>query len=403
MQAIINHKSLRDTILLWLVGSFFLFMTRQVPLNVLSSFMNVSLLAIYIVAFRSMVTQISNAALPLKLFTVLLTGMLCFDIFYSLALQNEFGAIMRFFLILILLVYSFYIILPEKAVKIFLVLMLVQAIIIILFSLYLTCFFTLESYLPIRFYFQTMEWGDVYTYNGVFYVIQIRGNALLPFALFVTYFYPLKKNLLFKGILFAGSVVAGNFAYIIAMAIFYLIYFLNSTTAEKFFRKLIVLSVMIASLSIPVYIYYVKPTLERKQEGSLGTRWDQAEVLMNDLTASSAGLIFGSGLGHTIEKVTYSRDYRGRLYYELQPLYILNQLGVLGFGLMSLFLFVLMPLYRFENRWILFIYFCYIVYSSTNPYVFDSNHIAVILILVALQRSIQKRNVSYQMAAIHKY
>ncbi|MBO9731721.1 MAG: hypothetical protein J7623_23980 [Chitinophaga sp.] len=402
MQPDVDRRTLKNTILLWLVGSFFLFMTRQVPFNVLSSLMNVSLFGIYIIAFRTIATQVSIAPVPLKLLTILLTGLLFFDIFYSLMQQNELGAILRFFVILILLVYSFYLVLPSKAINIFLVIMCLQAVIITLFSIYLTLFFTETSYLPVRFYFQEMEWGDVYTYNSFFYVVQIRGNALLPFALFVAHFYTTKRNLLYRIILFIGSVVAGNFAYIIAMAVFYFIYFLRSNTASRLFHKIIILSIMIILLCVPVYIYYVQPILERKQQGSLDTRSDQAKVLMTDLTTSPANMIFGSGLGHTIEKVTYSRDYRGRLYYELQPLYILNQLGILGFALMSLFLFVLMPLYRFRNKWILFIYFCYILYSSTNPYIFDSNHIGVILILIALQQAIQKKDAMLQIAETHK-
>jgi hypothetical protein len=132
-----------------------------------------------------------------------------------------------------------------------------------------------------------------------------------------------------------------------------------------------------------VYKYYVKDVLARKSEASLSTRWDQSAVLMDNLTEGVVYTIFGRGLGNTVDVVTPARDYRGDYYFELQTLYILNQIGIFGFLIFIIYnlriIFV-----NYKKSYLVFLYFCYIIYSVTNPYIFDSVNVAVIFILNSL-------------------
>ncbi|MFX1702572.1 hypothetical protein PV783_01395 [Chitinophaga sp. CC14] len=395
MNTPVKNINLKNSALLFFAGVFFFFLTRQVPFSGFSIIMNLFLLLIYFVYFLPIVNNIYQGPSYFRVLLFLLTGLLVFDLFYSICLMNDVVKNIRFFILLILLIYSFYLVPPERLLKIFIAIMLLQAIVIILFSIYLSVFFDLTSYMPIRFFFLEKEWGDVYTYNGWLFIVQIKGNALLPLTLFITYFYPIKRKYLIRGILLIACVVAGNFAYVISMALFYMVYFLRSETAKELIRKIVLLLMTVFVLSIPVYTYYVKPVLEGKQEGSLSTRADQTALLMDDLTQNAGTFLLGTGLGHTVERATYARDYRGDVYFELQVLYVLNQLGVIGFILVFLYVIVLMPLYKFRNKWLLFIYVCYVIYACTNPYIFDSNQIAVILVLNALQ-NFYDRNPSFQ-------
>jgi hypothetical protein len=106
---------------------------------------------------------------------------------------------------------------------------------------------------------------------------------------------------------------------------------------------------------------------------------------MDDLSENNTYLLLGRGIGHTIEKITPSRDYRGNIYFELQTFYVLNQLGLFGF-IMFLFYNVYMSI-RLYSKWLILIYVSYIIYAFTNPYIFDTNHIVVILLLNTLQNN----------------
>ena len=67
-----------------------------------------------------------------------------------------------------------------------------------------------------------MGWGDVYTYNGVFWRIQLKGNALLPFAFFVSWIYLSSfKRYLISSLFLVALILAGNFAFILGVIVFF--------------------------------------------------------------------------------------------------------------------------------------------------------------------------------------
>jgi hypothetical protein len=125
-------------------------------------------------------------------------------------------------------------------------------------------------------------------------------------------------------------------------------------------------------------------------EHSLPVRGDQVSVLIEDLTKTPADLIFGRGIGNTVDIKTQFRDYTGQYYYELQSVYILNQTGILMFLLFLLVISVLLYT-KINSRYLILLYLSYVLYAISNPYIFDSTNILVIIIVVSLKRFVEDR------------
>lgn len=364
--------------------SFLLFflLTRQVPFDSFSSLMNLSLVGIIFFSVLDILKRTHN---KYDLLVFLIISFFILSFFYSLLLANELPNVFRFFLIFVFLSISYFIVLPFKSISVFLNLCVFQALLISIFSLILTFFFTVDNYLPIRAFFLERGWGDVYTFNGWFYKVQVKGNALLPVAFFITFFYEIGNKKLIRTILFIGCLFAGNTAYLISILGFLGVYFLKTNNIQSLFNRVLVI-ILFASLTfIPIYKFYFKETIEQKKDSSLPARVEQVNLLTDDLSENNSYLLLGRGIGHTIEKITPSRDYRGNVYFELQTFYVLNQLGLLGF-ILFLFYNVYISI-RLYNKWLILIYVSYITYAFTNPYIFDTNHIVVILLLNTLQNN----------------
>jgi hypothetical protein len=366
------------------VFSFLLFflLTRQVPFDSFSSLMNLSLFGIILFSLPDLTLKIYKKQ---EIFVLILISFFVAHFFYSILLSNELSNVFRFLLIFIFLSISYYIVLPKKTLNVFLYLSIVQALLISIFSLILFLFFSVDNYLPIRAFFLERGWGDVYTFNGWFYKVQVKGNALLPVAFFITFFYEIGNKRLVRTILLIGCLFAGNTAYLISIIGFIGVYFLKTNSIQSLFNRVLLIILFVALTFIPVYNFYIKETIEQKSDSSLPARVEQVNLLMDDLSENNTYLLLGRGIGHTIEKITPSRDYRGNIYFELQTFYVLNQLGLFGF-IMFLFYNVYMSI-RLYSKWLILIYVSYIIYAFTNPYIFDTNHIVVILLLNTLQNN----------------
>jgi len=389
MSIIFSKVGIQQSILIFFSFLLLFILSRQVPFDSFSFIMNLSLGAILLLSFKDIANRLKRNSDFLLLFTVSVS-LLVLAFFYSLFLQNDFGNVLRFFIVFGFVAISYFIELPRKVLYIFVYLMVFHAVLIILFSLYLTLFFDIDSYLPIRFFFTEKGWGDVFTYNGWFYRIQIKGNALLPVAFFTTFYVSFPRRTLIRLLLFLGCIYAGNIAYIVVVFFFLVGFFLKTTSLNLLMKRVVVLLLFFIISVFPVYQYFIKETLELKSDSSLPTRVDQVNVLMDDLSENDFYLIFGRGIGHTIEKISPYRDYRGNIYFELQSLYVLNQIGVLGF-IFFIFYNIYMSL-RLYNGGLLFFYLCYIIYAFTNPYIFDTNHIVVILLLNIIQSNEIKKS-----------
>ncbi|EIN3469756.1 O147 family O-antigen polymerase, partial [Shigella flexneri] len=281
-------------------------------------------------------------------------------------------------------------------VKIFLYLMVLQAVIISIISIYMTKTYGIGDYSALRHYFLENDYGDVYTYGSGFYRVQIKGNALIPFAFMLhivikDYFYYRFKNTI-TVILAIGTIVAGNFAYFVSICLFFMYIILCSKSNSRYAKLRKIIFGVFLTVILPFFITYSIELIIMKSNGadsSLGVRWDQFTVLINDLTESVSNFVIGSGLGNVIKIQTPIRDYSAYIYYELQSVYFLNQLGVILFTLFLLInLLLTIKIIKYSELCVL--YFLYVSYAITNPYILDSNHVAVIIVLVTLSNVLKK-------------
>lgn len=376
----------------FVMGAFFvvvLILTRQVPLKGLSFLMNLSLLAFFGMQIINIIQINDRSRL---VFLILFVGWCCLLFAYSAIVGNSIGNIFRFMTILVLIQAAFFVKPESFYVKVFLGFLIVQAFFLIGLHLVLNLFFNLTSYLALRMFFQAQGWGDLYTYNGIFFNIQILGNALLPFGVFVSLIYFSGfRRLLITGILVLGMLVAGNFAFVLGLIVFLFLVFLNTNQFKtKKFLTLSIVGLFAIVFAAKPAIEYLDNTISKKSQESNPTRLDQSIVLWTDLKESPLSLVFGQGLGNTLEAKTKWRDYTDNIYFELQSLYFLNQMGLFNF-LIFVICNVLCVILYFRQSIVKIIYVSYILYALFNPYFLDTSHIVVIIILSSLNQVLEKR------------
>lgn len=370
-----------------------LIITRQVPLSGFSLIGNTALLGIFILYPFALQRLGDSEFLFAAAILVWSAALFCWSV---LICGNETGPAVRFMIITSTILLAYFIVLSRQIVQVLLVLVLIQCIFLIVSEILLSLRFNETSYLPLRYYVVVRGWGDVYTYDGVFYRIAVKGNALIPFFFFLTFVreLQLKRVVLIRGILLAGLVFAGNFAYLLATAVFLTIHFLfGKPDIKRLTGRLIVILALLPIALIPVSGYF-HSVIERKDD-SLGTRWDQARVLFDDLSEDHVSLLFGKGLGNSVDIKTKYRDYSGQVYFELQSLYLMNQLGLVNF-LLFLAMNIYLTIRCIRSPELLLVYGCYVIYAVTNPYIFDTNHVVVIFTLVACYRHFQEKETDTQ-------
>lgn len=231
--------------------------------------------------------------------------------------------------------------------------------------------------------------GDIYSLNGFFYHVQLKGTAILPFVymlLQVTDMFPKKiKNILII-IHLLGFVCAGNFMYLMAILLFHcLMYVRRINTKRKFLNGAIVGAAVMIILA-PVIIPFIQNKLEQKKDLSNAIRVEQATLLVADMTENPVSALLGKGLGNTLQVSTSFRDYTDNIYFELQTVYFLNQMGMLPF--LTFVLFNLWMIYKYiKNPKLKIVYLCYVAYAISNPYILDTTQVVVIILLVAIQNT----------------
>ncbi|MBR3196018.1 MAG: hypothetical protein IKF50_04895 [Clostridia bacterium] len=231
------------------------------------------------------------------------------------------------------------------------------------------------TYEPLRRWAYRNSFGDIYINpNDHLPRVQVHGNGILPMAFILNDTYRKgKRNDLINFILLLGILAAGNFAYILAIAVFYLLKMLKyiTTDGKPVVRKLIL--VLCLSGAAIVFLWYAFRQMAYKAEGSNSIRLEQAQVLLSD-----SNLLLGKGLGHGIY-YTGLRTYQGETYFELQTLYILNQIGLAGMVLF--YALVFRPIWKTGKRETI-LFLIYLLYTFWNPYCFDSTEMIVILMLI---------------------
>ncbi|MCY6413485.1 hypothetical protein QTA56_15335 [Acinetobacter sp. VNH17] len=367
------HINGKQIIYSFLFFTVFFVITRQIPFSDYSLIANIAVLLLVfgMIAYNRLnILNISFVSL-----------WLCILAEYSLFQGNEFLLIIHFMLaILLLLASNFVEKIPRVILKIFYILISFQSIFLIFMEIMLNMFYTQNSYLILREYFLDKGWGDLYTYNGYFYRVQVKGNALIPIAFCLAFIKEVQEYIkyvkIYRILAFIGICIAGNFAFWISTALFIVGYSLFFGKSKTLKSVIIVSAVVLMSGFL---LDYVSEVLSRKSD-SLGTRGDQYNVLISSLTNNISNFIFGSGLGSTLSVRTSFRDYTGDIYFELQGIYYIFQLGILNsiifFGLMCYF-----ALKKIYYKDLLFIYAVYVSYAISNPYFLDTNHVVLIIVL----------------------
>jgi len=370
-----------------------LFLTRQVPLNNYSFVMNIAVILFFVFNAFEIAKNIKKEVILQSIIFFTFLALLLM-IFYSIYLENEVSLIVRFFLIIVLIFLAYFIKPNKKYINIFMFFIGLQAVFIICFELYLMINFSLDTYGLVRHFFLNNNWGDVYTYNGIIWKIQLKGNALLPYAFFVSmvYYQGFKRNLI-AGLFLIATLFAGNFAFILGIILFlglFYIYTKRWTTQKIVLNGFIVIMLSIFLFN-PVYNYFSN-VVEQKSGRSNSTRIDQTNVLVENMTKNLTTILFGQGLGNTIDVKTEWRDYSGDIYYELQAFYIMNQLGILFFAFFIL-INILLAYYMFKYKLLLIVYASYIFYAFFNPYFLDTSHIVAIVILLGIRKVFDEKNI----------
>lgn len=227
------------------------------------------------------------------------------------------------------------------------------------------------------------NWGDIYSFDGLYFRVQVIGNALLPLLFMVCLWHVHRGRFYRWGLLAAGIglVAAGNLTYFITAGV------ALALRGRRLLARSLALRLLagLATVVLLAYTWTVGETLlERKFDGgdsSMGVRFDQAAVAAEHMGRSPAALLFGAGLGAKFPNGR-ERAYSEHQYIELQALYLTYQIGLVG-----------MLLYALTAAWMArqaltrdgrTIFWLYVLAGISNPYILDTNQIVATLLLVHL-------------------
>lgn len=364
--------------------------SRQFPLNILGleGIPKYLVSLVFISSLPFILKNIFNGKKDVTILTIFITILISIHSYYSLFIVCNPSGTLRFYLILLFVLFAYHVHLRKFVIDWFIFANIIQSLFLLLFELYLVFVASQPEISQIRHYFLTNLIGDVYSYDGFFYKIQMLGNPLIPFSFFISIF--LRKKMIINLILLIGVIISANLAFYIATALFLLFFIVSRVKNNiQLINNLIKVSFIILICFFPV-IFYLKYILSKKAY-SLGVRADQLNVLISDMSTSWITVILGKGLGNLINVSTPLRDYSTYGYYfELQTIYIFNQMGILALIYYAIIIYIA---YRLYNWKLFFIYLFYIMYAVTNPYIFDTIHIIVILILNIIQREYYEKNI----------
>lgn len=255
----------------------------------------------------------------------------------------------------------------------------IQSVFIFSISLYLLSsdFNTWQS---IRIFVKDRGFGDIWTTDGYYYRVQLRGNPLIMVGwlsqLILIGFNNVKDKFSFA-ILSVGLVVAGNLTFLFAA---FLAIFIYCIVYKKFFILLCFCFFLVSALGLG-FLDEIIFVLVRKFSGaqsSMGARFEQINVIVRAIFLE--GYYFhgaGAGAPYPLGRFGDGGWRTISQYIEVQLFLYFYKFGF--FSGLLLTVCVYFSVFLFEFRVGLFI-FCYLVSSVTNPYFLDANHLLIMLI-----------------------
>jgi hypothetical protein len=307
---------------------------------------------------------------------------LCLSLVVSSFVGNELSVALRFLVIILATLLAFNVRTKSVSAAWALFPVSLQALGIAALSFFLAISQDSDLAANIRGVAQLGEWGDIYSFDGVYYRVQIIGNALVPFLFMICLWQSPSK---FKGwgvfTSTLGLVAAGNLTYFLTAALALVIRFRRHLLSHK--RTLLFVAVIVPVGMLSVYDV-ASESISRKFSGddsSMGVRFDQIEAVVKSSSQAPAALLTGAGLGSRFPNGRII-DYSDSLYIELQSLYVGYQIGLLGVALYIGTLIYLARQRLSPRGRILF--YLYMLSGISNPYILDTNQIFVTMLVMHL-------------------
>lgn len=340
----------------------------QVPFRELSSFIAPML-------FLFLITYIPQLRIRYsRVYTIIL---LCYfiylgiEIFIAVLYLNNFKSLFRFFQILCVIP-LFILIREEKFSYFFYItvfLTLLKCLMIIGIGIYLLI---LGEYSMVRSWIYSIGGGDIYILRGM-PKVQLHGNGLIP-LIFILYTAKIQRLDFVGFILLIGILFAGNFAFILGLLCYFITVIFNVIKKDIQNYKIVIIFFFIF-IFFPFFVMYINKKVEEKSSYSNAVRIEQLYVLID------TNFFIGKGLGHQIYYQGDLRTYDGDNYFELQTLYIFNQIGIIGIILFYLVTIGGFSNTRYQKKRVL-LYMIYLFYTFWNPYCFDTTQMITLVLLI---------------------
>lgn len=351
----------------------------QVPFKLLSSYI-IPLLFLYIV-LSGRILNFKGYFKDTDKLIIFYFVFICLSSLISLLLGVMSTKILRFASILIAIPVAFFV--RKKDFKweyrVFIALSIIKSVYLIVIAIQMKL---AGTFAPFRLWAEQNDFGDAYFVYNIIPRIQLYGNPLLMTG-FMVYFHNNRKVNLINIILFSGILIAGNFAFILGLALFFLYEYISSKKRNNFISLNRFFATIVLIILSVGFLYYANLEMSRKAKGGNALKIKQAQILVD------TNLVFGRGIGASVprnEELTRNPD---AIYYELQTLYIFYQIGIIG---ILLYYFTTLYMCRSFGIKIFMLYIIYNVYSFFNPYCFDSTQMITIIILINLNSVTGKKN-----------
>lgn len=354
--------------LMWTLAVFCYYF--QVPFMQFAPFITISLGAFLILDIKK-AFKIFCAFKSASLYFVII--LLCLlNLCGSVINGVEWSNAVRFFFILALLpLCSFYGDgMSNRLYKIFAFFSFCKAVMLIIIAIQLI---SSGSYTELRAWARLNDYGDIYTVYGFIPKVQLKGNALLVVAFMIS-FLKNKKFTFYNSVVLLGVLSAGNFAFFLGVFLFLLWMYVKTVDIHHITLKNACVGMCILLTVITFSMYSMS-----ESEGKSGYFGSNGMRILQYKALTDTNIFLGSGLGAPV----YGASRLGRSiyaqYYELQPLYIYYQIGVILLLMFYIIMFQTMKKTSSTDGFIVFA--IYLFYSFFNPYCFDTTQMMTMMMI----------------------